>query len=1472
MAAGQAGVAYNFGELLPPNSTFLSGAVYRDDNRDGNRQSDEPGIGGVVVQLLNPDGSIAAAATTDANGNYVFTGLTPGANYSILELQPANYGDSPVGPPRLIPVINLPVGGLTNQNFGEILGSLTGNVYFDANNDGIRQPGEPGIGGTTVVLSGVAADGTTVLRTTVTDPNGQYAFGDLPAGTYTVTEMQPPLYTDGRDAVGSSGGILANDSLGNIPLSGGQNATQYNFGEIGVPVSGAVFYDADRDGNRGASETPIAGVVVQLVDGFGIVVGNATTDANGNYSFPNVPPGSYTLRELQPGGYGDPLAGPFSANVRPITVVSSPIVNQDFGDTLSTLSGMVYVDGNNDGIFQAGEAPISGVRVVLVGTDLSGNAITRTAFTDPSGTYLFADLPAGNFRVSETQPVPYLDGLDTAGSAGGNTGANDIIDLIPVGVSTDVTGNNFGERLPAQPFIRGTVYLDQNDDGTRDPGDIGLAGVVIVLRDAENTPIATTTTDADGNYVFTGLTVEQSYIVVETQPTLYANGLENPGNTISVPFLPPGGSSNNNFGEIGAVVSGTVYYDRDVSGTRNAGDVPIAGVLVTLTGTDGLGNPVSRTTLTDGTGFYQFTGLAAGSYIVTESQPAGYNQGTNAPGALGGTVSGDAINAIALPAGGNAPDNLFGEIGTTVSGRVFNDINRDGTPTAGTGIRGVIVTLIDGQGNVVATTTTLADGSYVFTGVLPGNYSIVESQPATYGNSPVGPTTSRAVAVPLAGVTDQNFGEILGRLGGSVFVDFNNDGIRQAGEPPIANVVVVLTGTDVDGNAVTRTATTNAAGLYQFTELPAGNYAVREIQPGVWGDGRDTLGSIGGVAANDLFTAIPLGGGVEATGYDYGEIGGSIAGVVFNDENNNGIQDPTDAGIPGVIVVLTGVDGNGVPVTVTATTTASGTYRFENLPAGTYTLTERQPADFQDGIDTAGTGGGTVPTADIDVIRGIPLAPGGRLTDYKFGEFQPSSISGTVYHDIDRDKIQDPFEPGIAGAVIILTGVTDRGVGVTLTTTTDANGFYRFGLLRPGTYSLTELQPAGYAQSGNRIGSNGGALAPVDVIRTIDLRANVNATSYLFGEVVIPAVQAPVTPPPPAPGDPERPRVPSKGEFLSSTPPISTAIGLKTSPDYSLLGSVDPTRPSQFFATADEQFVRVFDVTSGAERFRFNPFDGFKGGTRVAVGDVTGDGVQDIVAAAGPGAAPRVVVYDGNSGEMVQSFYAFGETFSGGVFVTLADFDGDGREDIVVAAGPGGGPHVRVLSGANPAIELASFFAFAPEYFGGTQVASGDINGDGTPDLVIAAGPGGSSHVTTRDGNSIRGGGSATLFNDFYAFDPNYQGSISISVNDTNGDGFADVIAGSGVGTQGHVVVYSGAGLRVNQYSQIASFYAFDPSLTTGVQVAAVDLNGDGQSEVIASGGLGQRAVIRFYNSATGQIIDQFAANWQGNSKDVYVG
>jgi hypothetical protein len=142
--------------------------------------------------------------------------------------------------------------------------------------------------------------------------------------------------------------------------------------------------------------------------------------------------------------------------------------------------------------------------------------------------------------------------------------------------------------------------------------------------------------------------------------------------------------------------------------------------------------------------------------------------------------------------------------------------------------------------------------------------------------------------------------------------------------------------------------------------------------------------------------------------------------------------------------------------------------------------------------------------------------------------------------------------------------------------------------------------------------------------------------------------------------------------------------------------------------------VRGFHPATGAEVFGFFPFDpGFLGGVRVAVGDVTGDGVPDVVAGAGPGGGPHVRVFDGAAllaGQAVEvtSFFAYAGGFTGGVVVAVADVDGDGRADVITGTGPGGGPHVRVFDGTTGAPltgPLASFFPYDPGFTGGAFVA-----------------------------------------------------------------------------------------------------------------------------------------------------------------------
>jgi hypothetical protein len=301
--------------------------------------------------------------------------------------------------------------------------------------------------------------------------------------------------------------------------------------------------------------------------------------------------------------------------------------------------------------------------------------------------------------------------------------------------------------------------------------------------------------------------------------------------------------------------------------------------------------------------------------------------------------------------------------------------------------------------------------------------------------------------------------------------------------------------------------------------------------------------------------------------------------------------------------------------------------------------------------------------------------------------------------------------------------------------------------------------------------------------------------------------------------------------------------------------------------------VKVFDPVTHALIADFLPFGpGFRGGARVAVGDVNGDGTPDIVVGAGPGGGPQVNVYDGKTFQLIGTVFAFVPVsgygfgngvivnitsvasaslfaFTGGVYVAVGDVNGDGFADIIVGAGTGGGPQVQVFSGKDGSL-LDNFYAFGgPNFTGGIRVAAGDLTGAGHADIICAAGPGGSPQVTVYDGPTLN------VLANFFAFNlPRFTGGLYVATGDLKGTGMADIIVSSGAAGP-EVAIYGGP-----SQSLLSAFYAYPPSFTGGVRVATDDVNGTGKADILAGPGPLAPPLVQIFSSQTLSLASLFYA------------
>ena len=497
------------------------------------------------------------------------------------------------------------------------------------------------------------------------------------------------------------------------------------------------------------------------------------------------------------------------------------------------LSGKVYYDANESSSFDNGEDPFKDITVELLGAD--GNVVATTK-TDADGNYSFTGLDAGTYTVKVTKAGDIAELTQTEDPDGTKDNASGAITL---NADNPVRENvNFG--YIKKHAISGTVYLDQNRDKTKNTGDIDLSGVTVKLLDKDGNVVATTTTDANGNYSFTGLNdgtytvqVDKTGPLADKEQTEDPSGKADSRSQVITFTRPDPDVTNVNFGYTGLyTVSGTVYYDKDRSETLNNSEPGFNGITVNLLDKDGT---VIAITTTDKDGKYSFTKLPAGKYtvkVVKDGDLTDLEQ-TEDPDATKDSTSG----VVQVNHDNPSVENVnFGYVANnTIKGTVYRDDNRDKTINGDEpGLERVSVQLLDENGKVLQTLDTDADGNYAFQHLPDGKYTVkvvrsssIKDYDQTEDPDDSVDDTSAVYTMNREHPLQEkvNFGYVPDfSIAGRVYRDSDRSKSYTNGEETFSGVTVDLL--DKDGKVI-GTTKTDKDGDYSFVKLPAGTYRVK---------------------------------------------------------------------------------------------------------------------------------------------------------------------------------------------------------------------------------------------------------------------------------------------------------------------------------------------------------------------------------------------------------------------------------------------------------------------------------------------------------------------------------------------------------------------------------------------------------------------------------------------------------------------
>ena len=824
--------------------------------------------------------------------------------------------------------------------------------------------------------------------------------------------------------------------------------------KVGGTISGTIYNDKDATwfNDSPVLDSPFEGVTVRLLDADGNPVKDSSgadittkTDADGKYTFTRLPLGSYKVEVVagdakvdgtdvnladykQTYGYGSSTRRSEAGKGKlvtptPIALTSAApnATKVDFAFVKpASVGNFVWFDANKDGIQDADEYGVAGVRVTLVDSldrpvvDANGNTVAAVT-TDANGKYTFENLlpnpermlaQNGNdsYTVRFTPPAGYTGTTSNAGTDA-DTDSNGPTPKVILAEGQKDMSIDFG--LISNGYIGDTIFWDVDNSGGFNPTehDRPLAGVTVTLT--FKTPAGvektlTTTTDANGKYKFENL-APGDYKVTVDQASL----------TTACPVC--------------------TAQTHAPSGNLTASENQTLSLSSKVT--------LSPGKMSNDSQDWAFTGPANTAIVKTITDPAAEPAGGFTPGT---TVT----YTITLTNEGPNPATSVIAQDKLPAGVTFVSSTGDGSYDAATGKWDLSDEVIEKDATrtrtIVVRVTPEAAGSIVT------NTATIEHQDQ-FGDK----TADNTSSVPLtAGYT------IAGKLYNDANASFSSDN----GENPYSGVTVALLkkdGTpvlDKDGNPVT--AVTDADGKYSFAGLPLGEYKVDVVNP--------TSGPLAGTKPLEAYTGRYKTSAEVTIKAETGSVidvnfgfvkPASLGDYTWMDVNRDGIQDADEPALPGVTVTLTYADGSAVTdasgnVVTAKTSDANGKYKFENLLPGDYKVSFQAPAGYEATTSDAGTDRALDSNG---ATASVTLAQDQTDETIDFGAVGTGVIGDQLFLDVNQNggNAPDAGDKVLPGVKVTLTWTGPGGITRTYETTTDADGKYKFENLLPGDYKVS---------------------------------------------------------------------------------------------------------------------------------------------------------------------------------------------------------------------------------------------------------------------------------------------------------------------------------------------------------------------------------------------------------------------------------